>query len=137
MEQAIGRPRVAKAYAWLISLVALLVIVQAVLFGAFYEKFNEDFIDVHWAVAFIFMIVLVLIITPLSYLARFPRELRMGHLTVFLAVLWIVQWTLGSAITEDNERWVATLHIPNAFLIFGLGLYLTGKAHRAVRGRKG
>lgn len=137
MEQSVGRPRVAKAYAWLISLVALLVIVQAVLFGAFYEKFNEDFIDVHWAVAFIFMIVLVLIITPLSYLARFSRELRMGHLTVFLAVLWIAQFIMGSAIADENERWVATLHIPNAFLIFGLGLYLTGKAHRAVRGRKG
>ena len=38
MEQVTGRPRVAKAYAWLISLAALVVVVQGFLFAAFYSE---------------------------------------------------------------------------------------------------
>ena len=74
MEQSIGRPRVARAYAWLIALATLMVVVQGFLFAGFYAQAEKGFIDVHSLVADISLIVVVLIITPLAFLARFPRE---------------------------------------------------------------
>ena len=133
MEQAIGRPRVARAYAWLIALATLTVVVQGFLFAGFYSEADKGYIDIHASVAVIPLIVVVLIITPLAFLARFPRGLRTGWLTLILAVLWFAQHSIGFGI--DDERWLAMIHIPLALLIFGLALYLTGKAHRALRGR--
>ena len=133
MEQTIGRPRVARAYAWLITLATLTVILQGFLFAAFYSEGERDFITIHSRVADISLLVVVLIITPLAFFARFPRGLRMGWLTLVLAVMWFAQHSTGFLI--EDTRWLEMIHIPLALLIFGLPLYLTGKAHRALRGR--
>lgn len=133
MDQPIGRPRVARAYAALIALATLAVVVQGFLFAAFYNEGERDFIDVHAAVADISLLVVVLIITPLAFLARFRRDRRIGWLTLTLAVLWFVQHSLGYGIVD--ARWLEMIHIPLAFLIFGLALYLTGVAYRALKGR--
>ena len=133
MEQAIGRPRVASAYAWLISLAALVVVVQGFLFAAFYSEAEKGFLDAHAAVADISLLVVALIITPLAFLARFPRNLRMGWLTLALAVLWLAQHSTGFEL--ENTRWLEMIHIPLGLGIFGLALYLAGKAHRTVSRR--
>ena len=133
MESSIGRPRIARTYAGLIALVTLVVIVQGILFGGFYNEFDQDLIDAHGFVGSISMLVAVLIMIPLGFLARFPRGLWIGPLTVLLAVLWVVQYMLGFTIEDD--RWVATIHIALAFLIFGGALLLTARAHRAIAGR--
>ena len=133
MEQAIGRPRLAKAYAWLISLAALTVVVQGFLFSAFYSEAEKGFLDAHGVVADSSLLVVGLIITPLAFLARFPKAMRIVWLTLALAVLWFGQWAIGYEI--ENARWVEMIHIPLGLTIFGLALYLTGKAHGVVRGR--
>ena len=134
MEQTIGRPRVARAYAWLIALATLTVILQGFFFAAFYSEGEKGFLDAHARGADISMIVVVLIVTPLAFLARFPRGLRIGWLTLVLAVMWVAQHTIGLSIEADG-RWFEMIHIPLALLIFGLALYLTGKAHKALKGR--
>ena len=136
MEQAIGRPRVAKAYAWLISLAALVVVVQGFLFAAFYSEAVKGFLDAHGIEGELAGYILVVVLVPLAFLARFPRTLRMGWWTVALALIWNIQaHVFGFGIAD--VRWFEMIHIPLALGIFGLALYLTGKAHRAVRGRQG
>ncbi len=98
MEQAIGRPRVARAYALLIALATLQVVVQAFLFAGFYSKGEKGFITAHAVGADISLLVVVLIVTPLAFLARFRRDRRIGWLTLTLAVLWFVQHSLGYGI---------------------------------------
>jgi hypothetical protein len=124
-----GRPRVAKAYAWLISLLALAVILQGA-FAAAGLYHDRDLIAFHRMLGDLSMILAVLVLLPLAFLARFPRSLRIGLLTAVLAVLWIVQYFLGDFIGQ--VRWLAILHVPNAFLMFGLALFLAGLAHRVV-----
>ena len=132
MDQAIGRPRVASAYAVLIALAALQVIVMGFLFAGFYSEGNRGFIDAHAAGADISLLVVVLIVTPLAFLARFRKDRRIGWLTLTLAVLWFVQHSLGYGL--EDVRWLEMIHIPLAFVIFGLAFYLTGRAHRALKG---
>ena len=130
MERSPQRPRLARTFAWLIYLTPLLVILQAFLFGSFYERFNSDLIDAHRDVGFISMI-LVVVLAMLAYFARFPRESRVLHLAIALALLWIIQWLLGS-LTAEEARWVAILHVPNGLLVFGLALLLAGMTHRTL-----
>ena len=82
MEQPIGRLRVARAYVVLIALTPLTVIIQGILFAAFYsEGGKKGFIDAHAVAADISLLVVVLIITPLAFLARFRRSRRIGWLS--------------------------------------------------------
>ena len=81
------------------------------------------------------LIVVVLIVTPLAFLARFRKDRRIGWLTLTLAVLWFVQHSLGYGL--EDARWLEMVHIPLGLLIFGLALYLTGQAYRALKGRPG
>ena len=75
---------------------------------------------------------MVLVGIPLAFLAHFPRRLWIGWLTVLLAVLWNVQaHVLGYGIEEF--RWFEMLHIPLAFGILLLALYLTARARAALR----
>ena len=134
MDQLIGRPRIARTYVALVALTPLTVIIQGVLFAAFYsEGGRRGFIDAHGAVADISLLVVVLIVTPLAFLARFHRKRRIGWLSLTLAVLWFVQHSLGYGIAD--VRWLDTIHIPLAISIFGLALYLTDRAYRALRER--
>ena len=136
MEQPIGRPRVARAYVVLIALTPLTVIIQGILFAAFYsEGGKKGFIDAPAVGADISLLVVVLIITPLAFLARVRRSRRIGWLTLTLAVLWFVQHSLGYGIAD--ARWIETIHIPLALVILGLALYLTDRAYRALKGHAG
>ena len=129
-QQDIRRPRVARVYAVLIALATLMVVVQAFLFAAFYSEGDKEFIDVHARVADISLLVVVLIVTPLAFLARFRRDRRIGWLTLVLAVLWFVQHSLRFGI--EDERWLEMIHIPLGLVIFGLALYLTGRTYTAL-----
>ena len=134
MEQTIRRPKVARAYAWLIVLVPLAVIVQGILFAGFYSEAEGDLLDAHGVVGDILGIVILVILTPLAFLARFPRRLSMGWWSLGLAVVWNIQSHVFGRGIED-VGWFEMLHVPLALIIFGLGLYLTWYAHRALAGR--
>lgn len=130
MTNGVARPRAASAYAWLMALAALTVIAQALLFGGFYWEGGE-WIRAHLQLGRISTSLVVAVITPLAFIAGFPRQLRITRMTVVLAVLWLLQTGLGDAM--DSARWLVIIHVPLAFVIFGLALLLTGKAHRALQ----
>ena len=77
MDQPIGRLRVARTYVALIALTPLAVIAQGILFAAFYsEGGKRGYLDAHAVVADISLIIVVLILTPVAFLARFRRYRR-------------------------------------------------------------
>ncbi len=84
--QTIGRPRVAQAYVWLTALVATIVFIQGGLFAGFYSEGESGLIDAHQWVGEISGYIAVVVLIPLAFVARFPRELsrrlvvsRLGH----------------------------------------------------------
>ena len=133
MEQTIGRPKVARAYAWLIVLVPLAVIVQGILFAGFYSEAEGGLLDAHGLVGDILGIAILVILTPLAFLARFPRRPSVGWWTLGLAVIWNIQAHVFGRGIEDVGRF-EMLHVPLALIIFGVALYLTQQAHRALAG---
>ena len=126
MDHQLRRPKAARVYAWLVSAVPVLFVLIAGLVGAGLG------IDAHRGLGEIFGILAIVGLLPLAFRAGFPGHLRVGPLTALLVALWMVQLILGLAIEEHN-RWAISLHIPNAFLIFGLSLLLAVLAQRAVR----
>ena len=134
MEQTVGRRRTAIAYVWLMALIAALVVVQGVLFAGFYSEADRSFISAHGAVGALAGLVLLVVLIPLAFVARFPRRMQIGWWTVLLAVLWNLEaHVIGFSI--GDSRWLAMAHIPPAIMGFGLGLYLVAGAYGAVRQR--
>ena len=131
MEQTIGRPKVARTYAWLMVLVPLAVIVQGILFAGFYSEAEGRLMDAHGLFGEILGIVILVILTPLAFLARFPRRMRVGWRTLVLAVIWNIQAHVFGFGIED-VGWFEMVHVPLALIIFGVALYLTQQAHRAL-----
>ncbi len=131
MVNGIVRPRAASAYAWLIALAAVTVIAQALLFGGFYWEGGE-WIRAHLQLGRISTSLVVAVITPLAFFAGFPRQSHIARMTVVLAMLWLLQTGLGDA--TNSARWLVVIHVPLVFVIFGLAVLLTSKAHRALKG---
>ena len=134
MQETIGRPRVARAYAWLIVLAPLAVIVQGILFGWFYREFDRDILNMHGIFGEISGGIMLVILTPLAFVARFPRRLGLCWWTLGLAVVWNIQAHVFGYGIED-VRWFEVVHIPLAFIIFGIALYLAWFSHKALAGR--
>ena len=134
--QLIGRPRVASAYVWLTALVATIVFVQGGLFAAFYSEGESGFINAHQWVGEITGYVALVVLSPLAFVARFPRELRVGWWTLAWAILWNIQaQVFGSGI--EFVRWFEIIHIPLAIFLVVSGLYLALRAQQARKAAEG
>ena len=132
MEESIGRRRVARAYTWLMAVVTVSVVVLGFLFSAFYSQGDTAYRDAHGIFGSLVGLVLLVVLVPLAFTAKFPKRMRIGWWTVGLAVLWNVQaHAIGYGI--GDARWLEMVHIPLAFLILGLGAYLAGRAYVALR----
>lgn len=72
--QIIGRPRFAWLYASLIALAPLVIVAQAILFSGFYAQDRDwmDWMDWHLYLGGISTLVVLAILTPLGFLAKFP-----------------------------------------------------------------
>ena len=134
MASTIGRPRVARAYAWIVAVSALVVVAQGLTFAGFYSRAQISFLDAHGQMGTISGIIVLLVLTPLGFLSRFPSGWRMGWLTLALGILWNAQAHVFGYGIED-ERTLVMVHIPVAFLVFGLALHLSGRTWRMLLGR--
>ena len=122
-----GRPGPAKLFLAIVQIIPLVVVLQAVLIGVgLYEK--RDFVDVHAWVGFLGSILVVIILPALVFAARFPASSGYRRLTLVLAGLWLFQFLIGPDIKD--MPWIAPIHIPNAFFIFGVSLVLAMRARR-------
>ena len=135
MDDAIGRPKVALSYTWLIGLATLMVVVQGFLFSVFYSEGKEGVLTAHGEAGEVTGAVLLVILTPLGFLARFPRRMRVGWYTLLLAVVWNVQAHVLDYGIEDVS-WFEMIHIPLAFFILASGLYLTVTTCKVLRKRE-
>ena len=130
--ESIGRPRVALASVWLMGLVTAVVIVQGALFGAFYSEGEKGFIGAHGIEGDLTGYISIVVLIPLAFAARFPKELRIGWWTVLWVVVWNVQAHVFGYGIED-VRWFEIIHIPLALFILAFGLYLVTLGQRARR----
>jgi len=99
------------------------------MFSGFYAEGEQDFLDVHLIVARISNLFVILLFI-IALLARFPRASRVLPFMVAITLLWIAQDAMGEAISDN--RWLVWIHIPNAFVLFGLSLTLAARTHRLV-----
>ena len=67
----------------------------------------------------------------LATLRRRARELAIG--STVLAVLVLVQMTVGQAITQDSDDALIVIHVPLAMLIFGQSMGLNVRLRRESR----
>ncbi len=123
MQNHATRPRLARIFTVVMGLAFLEVILQGFLFSGFYAQGNATYIDLHGMVGELAGNVLIVLI-PIAFFARFPQHLRVVWWTALLAITWNVQaWVLGDGIRDT--RWFEMVHIPLAFGILLLALYLT------------
>ena len=133
MDNRIGRPRAGMVYAWLMGLATLEVIVQGFLFSGFYSQGESVFLDIHGIAGEMTGYIVLVVLIPLGFLAKFPRRLQIGWFTVLLAFLWNLQGHVFGYGIED-VRWFEMVHILLAFGALLLALYLTVQARNAIMG---
>ena len=118
------RPRLAKIFTVLMGLAFLEVILQGFLFSGFYSRGESAYIDIHGMAGELTGGIILVVLIPMSFFARFPRHLRVLWWTVLLAILWNVQSQIFGYGIED-VRWFEMVHIPLAFGVLLLALYIT------------
>lgn len=123
----------ALAYAVLAAVATAEVVLQGFLFSGFYGRGEQAFIDAHGIAGELTSYILVVVVVPLAFIARFPSGQRIAWWTVLLAAMWFVQAHLLGYGIERIGRWLAMVHIPMAFALLLLALYLTGRARAEVK----
>jgi uncharacterized membrane protein YfcA len=118
----------------LIGLTTLTILLQGVWAGIFLEHDGErdassTWIDVHAAGAAV-AIVLALAATVAAFLQlRRRTDLWGGSAT--LVVLLIVEYLLGSLISDDSKDTLTAVHVPLAMLIMGLAVWLPVRSRQS------
>ena len=119
-------------FAALIGLTALGILLQAIFAGEFIRPgAHSGWLDAHDVNA---DVVIGLSVISAAFavvrLRRVARSLAIG--SVVLAVLVIVQDSIGHAITGSGDDGLIPVHIPLALLVFGLTIWLSVRA-RSLR----
>ena len=117
-------PTKLKWFSALTGLTSLSVLAQAVIAGAFVsQKHRTGWIDVHDVVAdVVAMLALATMIFTIVALRKTSRALVIG--TIVLFVLVVVQIVIGHQIADNKQEWLIAVHVPLAFIIFGIAIWL-------------
>ena len=117
-------PSTLKWFSALTGLTSLSILAQAVIAGEFVsQKHRHGWIDVHDIVAdVVAALALATMIFTIVALRKSSRALLVG--TIVLLVLVVVQVFLGHQITDNNQDWLIGIHVPLAFIIFGIAVWL-------------
>src|SRR5206468_10724919 len=109
------------------------IFLQAVTAGQFVSQDHRDgWIAAHSVVgALAVLAALVTAIAALITMRRSAPSLTWGSVALF--VLLVVQYVIGNFITEGHlDGWIG-VHVPLAFVIFGLTIWLSIRASAARR----
>jgi uncharacterized membrane protein YfcA len=118
----------------LIGLTTLAILLQGVWAGIFLEHDGErdessTWIDVHAAGAAV-ATVLALAATVAAFIQLRKRtDLWAG--SAILAVLLIVEYILGSLISDDSKDTLTAVHVPLAMVIMGLAVWLPVRSRQS------
>jgi hypothetical protein len=127
--------RSTQAFTSLTVLTSLAIFLQAVLAGQFIDRQGRGgWIDAHGAVADVSW-VLALAAATVAW-----RILRHSHRTLWLGsaalfVLDLTQTGIGHLITDEGQDGLIMLHVPLAFVLFGLTIWLSLRAGQLRRRR--
>jgi hypothetical protein len=127
MDGVVMAQQSASSLKWFSALVgptSLAIFVQAVTAGEFVsQKHRGGWIDAHDIVAdVVAVLALALMIFTIVTLRKSSRALVTG--TIVLFVLVVIQIFLGHQITDNNQDWLIGIHVPLAFIIFGIAIWL-------------
>jgi ABC-type uncharacterized transport system permease subunit len=113
-----------KIFSALIGVTSLAIFIQAITAGAFVsQKHRDGWISAHDVVADVLAVLaLITMIFAIVALRSIARALVIG--TVALFVLVIIQTLIGHQITDNKQDWLIAVHVPLAFVIFGLAVWL-------------
>lgn len=127
-------PRSLKTFSALIGITSLAIFVQAIVAGEFVsQSHRKGWIDVHSIVADVVVaLALATMIVTIVTLRKSARVLLVGSIILF--VLTVIQTFLGHEITDNNQDWLIGIHVPLAFLIFGLAVWLPVQSVMLRRG---
>jgi hypothetical protein len=117
-------PATFKWFSALTGLTSLSILVQAAIAGEFVsQKHRGGWIDAHDIVAdVVAALALATMIFAIVRLRKTNRALMVG--TIVLFVLVDIQVFIGHRITDNNQDWLIGIHVPLAFIIFGIAIWL-------------
>ncbi len=122
-----------KVFSALVGLTSLAVFAQAIIAGEFVsQRHRMSWIDIHSIVADILAVLaLATMIFTIVALRKVSRALLIG--TIILFVLVVVQIFIGHQITDESRDWLIGIHVPLAFIIFAIAIWLPITAVRLRR----
>jgi hypothetical protein len=128
-------PSTLKWFSALVGLTSLAIFVQAVTAGEFVsQKHRAAWIDAHDIIAdVVALLALATMIFTIVALRKVSRALLVG--TIVLFALIVVQTVLGHQITDNKQDWLIGIHVPLAFIIFGIAVWLPINAVALRRAR--
>jgi uncharacterized membrane protein YhaH (DUF805 family) len=113
-----------KAFSALVGITSLAIFVQAITAGEFVSQSHRDgWISAHDIVSnVVAVLALATAIFTVVALRKSSRPLLIG--TIVLFVLVVIQILLGYQITDNKQDWLIGIHVPLAFIIFGIAIWL-------------
>jgi hypothetical protein len=81
--------------------------------------------DIAWALA--------LVTAAYAWRALRASHARLVYWCSGLFVITLIQTGLGHLITDDGHDWLIGIHVPLAFIIFGLTTWITARSIRLAR----
>lgn len=108
----------------LLGVTSLGVFLQAVTAGEFVsQRGREGWVDAHDIIASaVTVLALATMICAIIALRKTSRSIVTG--TVVLFVLSAAQTVIGHLISDSHARWLIGIHVPLAFVIFGIAVWL-------------
>jgi lipopolysaccharide export LptBFGC system permease protein LptF len=110
--------------------------VQAITAGEFVsQKHRGGWIAAHDIVAdIVAVLALALMIFTIVTLRKTSRPLLVG--TIVLFVLVVAQTAIGHQISDNHQDWLIGVHVPLAFIVFGIAVWLPINAAMMRRAAK-
>jgi hypothetical protein len=122
-----------RPFALLTGLTTLAICVQAITAGQFVNQDGKDgWVTVHGVVADASW-VLALATAVVAFLTIRRVQLRLVVASAALFVITLAQTGIGHLITDDGKDGLIGVHVPLAFVIFGLTAWLFVRALRLHR----
>ena len=113
-----------KGFSALVGVTSLSILVQAIIAGEFVSQdHRKGWISVHDVVADVVVgLALATMIFAIISFRKFSRALLIG--SIILLALVVVQTFIGHRITDNKQDWLIGIHVPLAFIVFGIALWL-------------
>ena len=121
-------PNTLRGFSALVGVTALAIFAQAIVAGEFVSQdHRKGWISAHDVAADIVVaLALATMIFTIVALRKTSRALLVA--TIILLVATVLQTFIGHQITDNSQDWLIGIHVPLAFIVFGIAIWLPIKA---------